>query len=99
MKHKMALKLSAGRVFLFYDLPNIPQNFRRSLSFKIRFGYCFPQVMRQVAVKYLPYKVDRPDDVMNDGQYDGMIIIPTYQHCIDAKHKVDNAPVPVSHER
>ena len=50
-------------------------------------------------MKYLPYKVDGPDDVMNDGQQDGMIIIPTYQHCIDAKHKVDNAPVPVSHER
>ena len=50
-------------------------------------------------MKYLPYKVDGPDEVMNDGQYDGVIIIPTYQHSIDAQYKVDNASVPVSHER
>jgi len=55
--------------------------------------------MRQVALKYLPYKVHGPDDVMNDGQYDRMIIKPTNQHSIDAQHKVENASVPVSHEK
>lgn len=55
--------------------------------------------MGKVALKYLPYKVDGPEDVMNDGQQDGMIIIPTYQHGIDAQHKVENASVPVSHEK
>jgi len=55
--------------------------------------------MRQAAMKYLPYKVDGPDDVMNNSQDDGMIVIPAYQHRIDAQHKVDNAPVFVSHEK
>ena len=55
--------------------------------------------MREMAVKYFPHQVDWPDDVMNDRQYDRMIIKPTYQHSIDAEHKVNNASIPVSHEK
>ncbi|WP_202552122.1 hypothetical protein [Ginsengibacter hankyongi] len=69
------------------------------ILFKIRFRDGFPHAMGQATMKYLPYKVDGPDDVMNNGQYDGMIVIPAYQHRIDAQYKVDNAPVPVSHEK
>ncbi len=72
---------------------------RHKCLLKIRFRYCFPHAMRQVAINYLPYKVDGPDDVMDNGQYDGVIVMPAYQHGIDAQHKVDNTAVPVSHEK
>ncbi|HVW99431.1 MAG TPA: hypothetical protein VHA52_03185 [Candidatus Babeliaceae bacterium] len=49
-------------------------------------------------MKQLPYKIDRPDDVMKDGQQYGMVIIPAYQHGIYAQHHIDNAFVPVLHD-
>ena len=75
-----------------------PLKLLKKCLFKIRLRDCFPHAMGEMAVQYFPYKVDGPDDVMNDGQNDRMIIKPTYQHRIDAEHKVNNASIPVSHE-
>ncbi len=82
-----------------YTTPELNVISKLQCLFEIRFRDRFPHAMRQAAMKYFPNKVDRPDDVMYDGQYDRMIVIPAYQHGINAQHKVDNASVPVSHEK
>jgi hypothetical protein len=53
--------------------------------------------MRQAAMKYFPDKINGPDDVMKDGQQYRMIVVPAYQHGINAEYHIYNAFIPVLH--
>jgi hypothetical protein len=42
-------------------------------------------------------QVYRPEDIVNDHQEDGMVVVPAYQDRVDAENAIDNAGVPVVH--
>jgi hypothetical protein len=65
--------------------------------FKVRKWNRFPKVMREMAGEQLIQQVDRPENIVDNEQYDGVIVIPANHQRIETQNKINNAFIPVIH--
>jgi hypothetical protein len=56
--------------------------------FEIRLWNNFPHIMRQMADQKLINQINRPENIMDDQQDYGMVIIPAYHYGIKTEYKV-----------
>jgi hypothetical protein len=67
------------------------------LLIEIGCGNMLPHIMGQMAGQQLINEIDGPEDIMDDHQDDGVVVVPAYQDGVDPEDAVDDAFVPVIH--
>jgi hypothetical protein len=66
-------------------------NVSRVCLFKIGSGDGPPKVVGKMADQELIDQVDGPEDIVDDQQEDGVVVMPADQQCVDAEDTVEYA--------